>query len=394
VSRRLLFVVLTSLTGCALVRAPILDDPEPDGGVRPDASGLDAPPIDSPIPAEDTPMLPLDRGVCAASDTTCDGVDDDCDGTVDNMGCTIGATCVPFTIDGVAYQSCPAITGIDAWSGACRRMGTGYELASFADAGAQDRVRSRLETLGVGGPHWIAANDFDESGAYVWWDGSVEPTLDFDGGPKDDPSHRCVAFRSDGFYEEGNCDDDQRVLCAADLRARRCVASEEIRCNAVDDDCDGSVDEGSDCDRGCTTESTFWTHVYYFCSEARRGDDEAPGHCNGSVGASQLATVNNSTELSVLADRIGGDSWVALSQSAGQSSPTAGWHWPDTGVTFGTDVTVSAYPWGGGEPNDGGDNNENNQENCGLLRGDDRFDDRDCNNRLSFICENTWSYPL
>jgi hypothetical protein len=383
---RLPFLLFTTLTGCALVRAPIIGDPGFDAGERPDVPGLDAPP-----PTEDTPTPPADLGPCDVTDATCDGVDDDCDDLVDNSGCTIGGTCVPFTLAGVAYQSCPAITGTEAWSGACRRMGTGYELASFADGPAQDAVRDRLDRLGIGGPHWIAANDFQESGTYVWWDGSRSPTVTLVSGEAEDASHRCVAFRSDGFYTQVRCDEAQRVLCAADAGRRRCASGDEAPCNGVDDDCDGNVDEGTDCGYGCTP-STFWNHVYYVCSTDRDGDDEAPGDCDTGMGGAQLSTVDNSTEFSVLGARSTSDAWVALTQTVDSASESTGWHWPDTAVTFGTTITVGEYPWGGGEPNDNG-GGENNHENCGLLRGDDRFDDRRCSDGLDFICENTWSYP-
>ncbi len=385
---RFALVFAACLTGCALLRAPIVDDPGLDAGPLDDVPGLDAPRPDTP--AEDAPLPPSDGSDCAASDTTCDALDDDCNGIVDDGGCSIGATCVAFTVGGVAYQSCPRISGIEAWSGACRRMGPGYELASFGDERDQDLVRDRLASLSAG-PHWVAANDFDKSGEYVWWDGSPTPMLTFGGNPSDDPSHRCVAFGDDGIYLEDNCDDMQRVLCAADPAARRCVPVEEIPCNAIDDDCDGDVDEGSDCGHGCTSPTTFWTHVYYACTGTRRGDDEAPAQCD-TIGGAQLSTVNNSTELSVLGDRITGESWVALSQPDGGSTPNMGWRWPDTGVTFGADAMVGVYPWSANEPNDR-NGSENNEENCGLINAADRFDDRDCDDRLNFICENTWSFP-
>lgn len=396
---RLFVVVLALSSGCALVRTPITDF---DGGADlPDVPGLDVPGLDAPLPdvpgldaplPEDVPLdVPaLDAGMCAAGDTTCDRVDDDCDGVVDDSGaCSLGGACTAFMAGGIAYQSCPLTTGMEAWAGTCRRMGPGYDLAVFSSGTQQDGVRSELARLGLNDPHWIGVNDFATSGTYVWRDRRAGLAPFFDGST-DDPAKRCVVFRTTGSYEELPCSDTRRVLCAADPDVVCGGREEGDACNGVDEDCDGQVDEGIDCGGRSCTSNTFWDHVYYTCTDDRNAS-EAAGDCDREMGGARLVTLDHGTEHTFVGGITGADALFALRQAAEQSGPAVGWTWPDTVVEYGTPAMVGVYPWGSGEPNDR-NNNENNEENCGVLRGDDAFDDRPCGDRSDFLCERTWSY--
>ena len=386
------------------MRTPLFDE---DGGAGLDAPGLDAPGLDAPgldapgldapgldapglDAGSDTPALdaPPDAPSCAPDDTTCDRIDDDCDGTIDDSGaCELGGGCTAFTVGGIAYQSCPAATGIAAWEGACRRIGPRYDLAVFSSGAQQDMVRDALSRLPDSDPHWVGVNDFDRSGTYVWLDRRSGLLPSFTG-TSDDPAKRCAVFRTTGFYEELPCSDTRRVLCAADPIAACGGAEEGTTCNGRDDDCDGSVDEGIDC-LGWSCESrTFWDHVYHACSDDRTAM-EAAGDCD-DMGAA-LAIIGHGAELAFIGPLPVGDAHIALRQASGQASPTAGWGWPDTVIDFGTPAVSGVYPWAGGEPNDRG-GPEDNQENCGIVRGDALFDDRPCDERSDFLCERTWTY--
>ena len=73
----------------------------------------------------------------------------------------------------------------------------------------------------------------------------------------------------------------------------------------------------------------------------------------------------------------------------------AGWTWLDGSTAYGVPAMVGVAPWDASEPNDQGDANENNQENCGVLLATTRashFDDRGCGSPLPFLCERPWTY--
>jgi hypothetical protein len=378
------------LVGCALERSPVTSDVELDDGGATDVPGLDVPATDAPL--EDVPEpsdTPPDASICAPTSESCDRRDEDCNGTIDDGGaCQTSGACVAFTVAGIAYQSCPAITGLDGWRGACRRMGpAGYDLAVFPSPVDQDQVRDRLATLGLTEPHWVGLNDFEANGTYVWLDRISRATPPLSA----DPAKRCVIFRVDGTYEELQCDQLQRVLCSVSLSSRACdLGDEGDACDRIDQDCDGTVDEGNDCGGSCDAH-TFWDHVYYVCSSDRTMD-VADERCDADMAGASLASIEHATELAFVSSLGGASAWVALKQSGGAAGAAAGWSWPASTNEFG--VPPASPPWAPGEPNDGdgGGVVEDGEEDCAVVDPPrTAFDDRRCSGTEDSVCEGTWS---
>lgn len=375
------FTAAMSLAGCFLNRSPLGAD---DGGSRSDGPGFDAARSDAAPPDTGPPCV-----MTSATEVLCDRVDDDCNGTIDDQDV---CGCLAFTVAGRAFLSCPPVSGMDAWSGGCRRAAPGYDLAVFSSAMQQRDVLTALRSLGERTPHWIGLNDFDENGTYVWRDRSTTftpTTIGFD-----DPEKRFVILRDDGSYEELAGTESYRILCEAVLAPGACRGVvESAVCDGIDDDCNGLVDDGIDCGGRTCTSRTFWDHVYYLCDDTRN-QSEAQGDCTDDMGAT-LAILHNPTEHAFVAEQSPTEAWLGLAQEPGSSAPDAGWLWSDGSTGYGVPVIWGTRPWDGGEPNDGGSAVENNSENCGILLGAGRsslLDDRACNANLRFICERTWSY--
>ncbi len=348
-----------------------LDASGPDGGVD---VGTDAGP----------PCVPT-----GATESACDRIDDDCDGTIDDGVC---GACTAFTVGGRAYLSCPGpVSGFDAWAGACRRLANGYDLAQLESPGELAAVAAALATT-RDEAHWIGLNSFEHTGTWVWRDRTTSLAPSTIG--SNDPATPFGVLGVGGVYAADPGNEAHAVLCEGMAPPGHCGAPDESApCDAVDDDCDGVVDEGAACGGSHCVASTFWDHVYWWCDHDRNAM-QASTDC-GADTAGTLAVLDHATEHAFVATLSANEGWLSLRQGRDQATTSAGWQWADRTSTYGIPAMVGVAPWSMAEPNDGTDASEDNDENCALMTSDTRanaLDDRACSASLDFVCEATWTW--
>ncbi|MGK0357836.1 MAG: hypothetical protein ACI9U2_000119 [Bradymonadia bacterium] len=194
-----------------------------------------------------------------AEDLCDDGIDQDCDGLADE-----GCGCSTLARGGRAYRFCPAPVTYDAALAACAEEGLALvEVDSPAEnAWVWQTARSRAVQR-----WWIGLSDRAEEGAYRTLDnrrvefGSWRRGEPNDGGRSED----CVHFWEDApEWNDARCASEHGTICeplcdtATDVDGdgasgcgEDCDDADPARapglteaCNAIDDDCDGVIDEG------------------------------------------------------------------------------------------------------------------------------------------------------
>jgi hypothetical protein len=419
---RLVLLSLLAVPACSLVRSPIVDRPDAgmDAPVRdvpamdvpgldapdvpPDIPGLDAPIPDVPMPDVPTPdvptpdvpvvpdapdaFVPPDVPTCPPMESACDRVDEDCDGTTDDGVCP---SCIAVTVGGRAYLSCAATTGIAAWQNQCGQLAPGYVLATFSSGTEQDMMLAQFRASTITGPHWIGLNDFETNGTYVWFDRSTTFTPTLVGA--EDSTRSCITLADDGSYAELDCTAmAPRILCEAAAPAGACGGSEGSTCNGVDEDCDGTADDGLSCGHICSS-WTFWDRVYYTCNDTQNFD-AVVGRCTTAIGGA-VAALTSPELYRITASTMAAELWVGMRQRDGASSEFASWAWiAAPGATYAIPTGRGIAPWdggGGGQPNDNG-GGENAEQNCASMRTDDDLEDDNCGDSHHFVCERRWSY--
>lgn len=182
-----------------------------------------------------------------------------------------------------------------------------------------------------------------------------------------------------------------------------CQPSDEV-CDGIDNDCDDVIDSGGACPAGCGG-FTLDDHAYMFCGEAvDRGI--ALARCGGE--GMKLAWIETPEENAALLTSIGaldvpvpaGELLVQIGASdtddedewiwVGNAAAFDGFQfWDGNGVDAGGEAVGGAYAnWAAGEPNN------TDQEDCGVInvtgnatRAPGVWDDRDCLEESSFVCE-------
>lgn len=170
----------------------------------------------------------------------------------------------------------------------------------------------------------------------------------------------------DGFTAvEGDCDDADALVSPAGLEA----------CDAVDNDCDGEVDEGA-CD---CREASYGDHAYLLCDDGLSWEDARDDCLDHGY---DLITVNDAREdLALIVASVGllsGSTWIGLNDQAREG--TFVWE-------SGSDATFR--DWGLLQPDDGlifG------SEDCvaisvPLVGVVAQWYDEDCDMRADYVCE-------
>lgn len=145
-------------------------------------------------------------------------------------------------------------------------------------------------------------------------------------------------------------------------------------CNGIDDNCNGSIDEGGVCP--CPVVDGATGHAYMLCADELNWVD-ARMFCQAQ--GYDLAAIESASEDMLVYRQISTrgfeDTWVGLNDR-------------DIEMTwvFNDGIPVVYEHWDSGEPNDGGGG-----EDCGVVMTRmgraSEWDDRSCSNTRPFVCE-------
>ncbi len=164
----------------------------------------------------------------------------------------------------------------------------------------------------------------------------------------------------DGYRCKMDCDDTDPLTWKG---------APEICNDGIDQDCNGTVDDGYDCP-DCK-ELFRGTHRYLVCPVKRPYDEAAP-HC--AEAGSAMVIINNAAENEWLRQQVA---------NLGVSNPWIGLNDIGTeGLFLWTDGTVPTYTnWNSGEPNNAGN------EDCAQLLNTGKWNDLQCATAQSILCE-------
>ncbi|MCB9548291.1 MAG: hypothetical protein H6706_20945 [Myxococcales bacterium] len=232
-----------------------------DATLAPDAEDAAPPRVDAEVEADRGAIPPG----CEPAPETCDDRDEDCDGRVDEglwRPCRVGAP----ELDGVGVcRAGQARCVAGAW-GACEdAVGPRRERCDGEDSDCDGQVDEALDETCYSGPAGTAGQGRCRAGTRACLAGAASPECR---GQVLPVPERCDGEDDDcdGRADEGldcACREGDVRLCAGGAQGacrpgeQRCVGrrwgpcagavlpGEEV-CNALDDDCDGEVDEGLD----------------------------------------------------------------------------------------------------------------------------------------------------
>ncbi|MCC6874608.1 MAG: C-type lectin domain-containing protein [Sandaracinaceae bacterium] len=323
---RLVLASLLALGSCTAIRP--LDAPS-DGG------GRDGSPSTRDAAADGGTDAGADA--CAALDL-CDGRDDDCEpSTADGSGDPlVGVPC-----DGPDADSCTE----------------GTSSCEDGDVVCSDATGDTLEVCGGGDED--CDGETDEPGAANGL--TFYPDMDGDGNGDAAMGMTFCAFPgAPWLILGGDCDDTD-----PQVRPGRAES-----CNAIDDDCDGRVDDGAGCSFNCDRVELAG-HTYQICQQNRTWDN-ARMACE-SIGY-HLVIIEDVTENDFLATETQGmfafqGVWIGLHDEG------AGFVWVDGS-------TPAFTAWDTGEPNGTGP--------CARMRSslaEGRWADLGCGVTTGFVCE-------
>jgi hypothetical protein len=145
-------------------------------------------------------------------------------------------------------------------------------------------------------------------------------------------------------------------------------------CNGLDDDCDGSYDEGSVCP--CYVE-TYDSHPYMFCTSVAPWTTAQSTCWSYDYHMLSIADAAEDTWVNAVADTYSTLKWwMGFNDRASEGT----WVWED-----GSPVTYTN--WYPGEPNDVAFNEDCGQLNRFHSAGSNGWNDEPCTSAFRFICE-------
>lgn len=144
----------------------------------------------------------------------CDFVDNDCNGVLDDLEeCP---DCYETTgPDGAEYALCLEWLSWEAAQDYC--VARGQDLASFHDEHTWEETTWTMMELADVWESWIGLNDLEQTGDFVWTDGS---DLDYDHWAPDAPGpqemeHHCVVNTIEGWWNHP-CEEEHPFVCRSE----------------------------------------------------------------------------------------------------------------------------------------------------------------------------------
>ena len=330
-----------------------------------------------------------------AADPCGDGKDQDCNGVPDDgPGCQ--ATCTETKRFGRRYLFCKDALSITDAATACASKGSA--LASVQDAGEDAWVFAAAQAAGIGTSVWMGLTDAVKEGTYLWPDGTAAKYTHWDSGQPDncacgDPTNEdCVHWWNQGAWNDRSCKDKLPFACedvcksgdadkdgvdacggdCDDTSAAVHPGAVDTCLDGIDQDCNGTADDGALCKIACT-EVAAGDHHYLYCPTALTFAD-AQSAC--AAKGETLVLPNDAWEDAAVyaaaqKNGVGTDYWIGLTDAAKEGTFTTA----DGGAP-------TWLHWHAGEPNDW-----NKNEDCAHVWSGGDWNDRSCADKLKFVCE-------
>lgn len=312
-----------------------------------------------------------------------DGLDQDCNGKADDgLSCP---DCTEVFRGPHRYLVCTEKRTYLQGRSHCQSFGA--DLVIVNDAGENTFLHGLLGQFGLS-ESWIGYSDAAVEGTWKWWDETVATYTKWNAGePNNAGNEDCAALYPANVWNDLPCeaalpilcedvctigqDDDQdgALQCGTDCDDGNPLAypgAVETCGDAIDNDCNGKVDDAPKCPT-CTP-VTYAGHQYWKCLTAAT---QAAAQTSCVALGGHLAVLESAQEAQWLNSQMGGQSyWIGLTDIAAE----------------GKFVWVNGAPltytnWAPGEPNNA------NNEDCVQTVGNYQWNDIGCTVTLAYMCE-------